>query len=108
MARCFALLMHRALLAHRPSVAHWNLDRTTIPILGYPIVVRIIHRSDLPYIAGQKVKIIGVCAWSFHHRMVALVNQDNIAIMYRQCHVELGIPSVNALNGKTVRRLEGR
>ena len=38
--------------------------------------------------------------------MVALVNQDNISILQRQGHVELGIPSVNALNGKAVFRLE--
>jgi len=38
--------------------------------------------------------------------MIALVNQNHISIMYWQRHVELGIASINALNGKTVRRLK--
>jgi hypothetical protein len=68
--------------------------------------VRIIHRSDLPHIPREKVKIISVRPWSFHNRMVALVDQDNISIMDRERYVEVGVSGVNALNGKTVRRLK--
>ena len=35
---------------------HRNLDRLTLPILCDPIIVRIIHCSDLPHVAARKLR----------------------------------------------------
>jgi hypothetical protein len=36
----------------RPLFRYRNFDRLTLPILCDPIIVRIIHRSDLPHVTG--------------------------------------------------------
>jgi hypothetical protein len=34
--------------------------------------------------------------------MVAFMNQDHVAVVHRNGHVEVGVPRINTLDGKTI------
>jgi hypothetical protein len=34
--------------------------------------------------------------------MIAFMNQDHVSVLHRNRHVEVGVPSINTLDGKTI------
>src|ERR1700751_5855836 len=85
---------------------HRNRDWVSSPILGYPIVLRVVDRGDLPDIPSQKIKIIGIGSRRFHYRMISLVDQYQIAMLDGNGHIQIRISGIDPLNSKTVLRPE--
>jgi hypothetical protein len=85
------------------GIGHWAIkekalgSRIALPVLAHPVVIGVVNRLNLSDVPGQVIKVVGIRAG-----VVAFTNQDHVSVLHRNRYVEVGIPRVNALNGKTV------
>ena len=64
--------------------------------------MRIVHGRNLAHVPGQEIEVVGIRAGRLYDRMVALMDQNDVPVLHRNGHVEIGVPGVDALNGKTI------
>ena len=83
--------------------AFWrNLNGISLPVARYPVIVGIIDCGDLTNVARQNIKVIRIGSGRLYHRVVTLVNQDDISVLHGNGHVEVRIPGINSLAGKSI------
>ena len=86
----------------RGSAFGRNLNRVSLPIGCDPVIVGIIDGVDLANVACQNIQVISICSRRLDHRVVTLVDQDNISVLHRDGHVQVRVPGINALDGKSI------
>jgi hypothetical protein len=80
--------------------SRWYLQRITVPLFRHPIVVWVIDRVNFSDIAGQEIQVISIGPWCLDHRMITLVDQNQVSVMQRYRDIKFGVPGINSLNSK--------
>ena len=93
-----------ALTRVRPAARPGSAIGRPVPIVRDPSVGRVVELDDRLRVAGQEVEVVGVRAGRRRHRVIALVDEHEVAIGGRDRDVEVGVAGVQPLDGEPVDR----